>query len=130
MPKGGKRAGAGRPLGSQDESTIRKRAIRERILAKFEQHIEELAQAQVDNAMGLKHFYLRDPKTQQFVQITDPKEIEVALNCGKEGEYYWIHTKVPSTQAFTALSDRAIDKPVEPPQELDVHGDLVIRWGG
>lgn len=97
----------------QNETTLRKQAIRARILAKFEAEVEALVEAQFDNARGLKHFFLRDPKTKQFKQITDPEQIEVALNSGDEGSYYWIHTKDPSTQAFTAIADRAIDRPTE-----------------
>jgi len=116
-------------LGGENADTIRKRAIRQRILDMFEDRLQDLVNAQVANAVGLSHFFLRDDNG-QFVRVTDPKAIEIALNTGEKDKNYWVHIKDPSTQAFTALADRAIDKPVEPPQELDVHGDLVIRWGG
>lgn len=87
----------------------------------------ELVKAQITNAKGLSHFFMRDEKTKQFKQVTDPAMIEVALNAGAEDSYYWIHTKDPSTQAFTALLDRAIDKPTEH-IESEVKGDMTLRW--
>lgn len=132
MPKGGKQPGAGRPVGTLNPDTIRKQAIRKRILDRFEAELDSLVGAQMDNARGLKHFFLRDPVTKQFKQITDPKQIEVALNCGEEGSYYWIHTKDPSTQAFTAVADRAIDRPTEHHEHSGEDGgpvEHVFRWG-
>jgi hypothetical protein len=50
------------------------------------------------------------------------------LNSGDEGSYYWIHTKDPSVQSFTDLMNRALDKPKEQEQEIDLHAELVLRW--
>ena len=126
---GGKRTGAGKPKGTLWPTTIRKQQMREKLLALVEAEVEPIVKAQIANAKGLDHFFLRDEKTKQFVKIDDPKTIEVALNCGDEGSYYWIHTKDPSTQAFTALMDRSIDKPIE---QLELTGKdggpLIVTW--
>lgn len=114
----------GRPKGAKNKSTLDKEAARERLRERVLAQFAPLIDAQIANAKGLSHFFLRDEKTKQFVRITDPKQIEIALNMGEgdgEGKYYWIHTKDPSTQAFTDLMNRALDKPKEQPQELDVN---------
>jgi hypothetical protein len=66
-------------------------------------------------ALGVQHFFLRDPSTGQFKRITDPDEIEAALNAENagEGSTYWIFSKDPNVQAFTDLLNRAFDKPAE-----------------
>jgi hypothetical protein len=87
--------------------------VRERVIADLGPVID----AQLANAKGLAHFFLRDPKTKQFVLITDPKQIALALNMGEQGSYYWIHTKDPSIQAATLLLAYALDKPKE---QMDV----------
>jgi len=73
-----------------------------------------LIEAQIARALGIKHFFLRDETTKRWTRITDPDEIEKAMNFGEEGQnYYWIWTKDPSVQAFTDLMNRALDKPAE-----------------
>jgi len=91
--------------------------------------LEDITRAQITNAKGLSHFFMRDETTKQFKQVTDPAMIEVALNAGDEGSYYWIHTKDPSTQAFTALTDRALDRPTERKELTGAHGGpMVLKW--
>jgi hypothetical protein len=120
MPRGGKRPGAGRRAGSRNHTTLDKEAARDHVRQRVMAELDPLLDAQLANATGIAHFFLRD-ENGRFVQITDDKAIETALNSGDEGSYYWIHTKDPSIQAFTDLMNRALDKPKEQPQELDVH---------
>ena len=63
----------------------------------------------------------------RFVQLTDPKQIEIALNSGDEGKYYWTYTKDPCIQAFTDLMNRALGNPVEAMQ-VEQQGAIEIRW--
>jgi len=63
----------------------------------------------------------------RFVHLTDPKQIEIALNSGDEGKYYWTYTKDLNIQAFTDLMNRALDKPTEQVQ-LQEQGAIEIRW--
>src|SRR5262249_40934899 len=92
--------------------TIAKEQARECAREIITRELEPLIMAQIENAKGVSHFFLRDPATKQF-SITDPDEIERALNAGEEGSYYWIFTKDPSVQAFTDLMNRALGKPAE-----------------
>jgi hypothetical protein len=89
------------------------------------EHLEPLLAAQVDNAVGIKHFMMRDPKTGKFERITgDAKQIDKAL---KTKNAFWIYTKDPNVPAFTDLMNRAIDKPAEHIQIEDA-GSITIRW--
>src|SRR5262245_54671066 len=94
-------------------------------------NLKPMIKAQIANACGVQHFFLRDPSTGQFKRITDPDEIETALNAENagEGSTYWIFTQNPNVQAFTDLLNRALDKPAE-----HVHvsgaddGPIQIQW--
>ena len=127
---GGKRAGAGRPKGSKSIETLDKIAAREAVRTMVTAHIKPLVDAQIANAVGISHLFIRD-KQGKFVQITDPVQIEVVLNSGEQDKYFYIHTKDPSVQAFTDLMNRALDKPAE---QVKVTGaedgpvEVVFRW--
>ena len=122
---GGARPGAGRPKGSYNLSTISKIEAREYVRKMVTEQMESLVKAQMDHARGISHFMLRDPETGQFKRLTDPSEIEAALNApgAGEGSTYFIWVKDPSTQAFTDLMNRALDKPKEQEQELKLTGE-------
>jgi len=123
---GGARPGAGKPKGRRWPSTLSKEAAREALRTQVIQELEPLVRAQIDNAMGIRHTFLRDGQG-RFVQLTDPKQIEIALNSGDEGKYYWTYTKDPNIQAFTDLMNRALGKPVEAMQ-VEQQGAIEIRW--
>lgn len=125
--KGGKRPGAGMPKGTITKPTLDKLAAREALRTIVTREMDELVAAQLANAKGISHFFLRD-KAGQFVKIEDPKLIQQALNSGEEGKYYWVFTKDPSIQAFTDLMNRALDKPKEQEQEVDLKAEVVFRW--
>lgn len=126
MAKGGTRIG-GKPKGFKAPATISKELAREVLRNRVIAELAPLIDAQVANAKGISHFFLRD-KAGQFVKIEDAKAIQTALNSGDEGSYYYIFTKDPSIQAFTDLMNRALDKPAEPEQKHEVTGGLVISW--
>lgn len=113
----------GMPEGHVTEKTRSKEEAREALRVIVMREMDDLVAAQIANAKGLSHFFLRDPKTKQFIKIEDAKAIETALNSGDEGSYYWIHTKDPSTQAFSDLMNRALDKPKEQVQEIKLTSD-------
>jgi hypothetical protein len=112
---GGNRAGAGRPHGTKNENTLEKAEARELVRQMITECLKPMIKAQIANASGVQHFFLRDPSTGQFKRIMDPDEIESALNApnASEGSTYWIFSKDPNVQAFTDLLNRAIDKPAE-----------------
>jgi hypothetical protein len=112
-------SGAGKPKGYKFQHTQDKEAAREFIRTKVLGELEPLLDAQIANAKGLRHTFMRE-KSGKFVHLTDPKQIEDALNSGEEGKYYWTFTKDPNVPAFVSLLDRAIDKPKEQPIDVNV----------
>ena len=122
---GGARPGGGRPRGKKMLKTLEKEQAREFVRRYVTERLEPLLAAQVDNAMGLNHLMMRDPKTGKFERITgDAKQIDKAL---KSKNACWIYTKDPNVQAFTDLMNRAIDKPAEHVQ-VEGAGSITIRW--
>ena len=131
MPRGGKRPNSGPAKGTKYKPTLQKEQARDALRQIVLREMEALAAAQIANAKGISHFFLRDPKTGQFVKIEDAKAIQTALNAGEEGSYYWIFTKDPSIQAFTDLMNRALDKPADQVRVTGEDGgpvEHVFRW--
>lgn len=132
--RGGRRRGAGRkPVaagGRRNPSTYTKEAAREALRQIVLREMDRMARSQIDAATGVRHFILRDPKTGKFERVTDEGKIIDALNAedAEEGSTYYIYTKDPSTQAFTDLMNRAIDKPKEQEQEIEHKGGITITW--
>ena len=130
MPRGGKRPGAGKPKGYKHRGTLDKIAAREYLRSRVIEHMDALIAAQLDNAKGLSHFYLRG-EGGKFERITDPEAIERALNDQEaaEGSRFYIHTKDPSIQAFADLMNRALDKPAEHVEVTGADGGaLEVKW--
>lgn len=118
------------PKGTKTYKTIEKEAARSALRQIVLRDMDALVGAQLANAKGISHFFLRD-KAGQFVKIEDPKLIAQALNSGDEGSYYYIFTKDPSIQAFTDLMNRALDKPADQVKVTGEEGgpvEHVFRW--
>lgn len=90
---------------------VQRQVLHQLVLAR----LQPMTTAQIDAASGISHFMLRDPATGQFKRLTDPDEIQAALNAegASEGSTYYVHTKDPSTPAYKDLLDRVMGKPVE-----------------
>lgn len=99
----------GRPPGPHP-NTIKKAEIRALILARYEQRVQEMVDAQIDHAMGVSYMVLRQPDG-TFARATDVKQIDAA--CAVGATAFKIFTQAPNPQAFVAVSDRAIDRPTE-----------------
>jgi hypothetical protein len=120
--RGGPRPHSGPKKGAKYAKTIAKEQAREIVREIITRELEPLLEAQIANAIGVRHFLLRNQTTGKLQRITDPAVIDAALNEGEEGSYYWIYTKDPNVQAFTDLMNRALDKPAEHVhQEIDVN---------
>lgn len=117
------------PKGHKTRKTIEKEAARAALRQIVLGQMERLVEAQLDNAIGIKHFIVRGEKG-KFERLSDPAQIEAALNApnAEEGSTYWIYTKDPSIQSFSDLMNRAIDKPAEQTQEHEHSGEVVFRW--
>jgi hypothetical protein len=123
--RGGRREGAGRPAGRKELKTLEKEQAREYVRQVVTARLGSLLEAQLDNAEGIRHLMMRDPKSGKFERITgDAKQIDKAL---KSKNATWIYTKDPSIAAFTDLLNRAIDKPAEHIQVAG-EGNITIRW--
>src|SRR5262249_21143667 len=110
----------------QTHKPLEKEAARELVRQMVTDRLGSLVAAQMDNAEGIRHLMMRDPKTGKFERITgDAKQIDKAL---KTTNAVWIYTKDPNVQAFTDLLNRCIDKPAEHVQVTGDGGPLVIRW--
>lgn len=86
----------------------------------------------IGKATGINHMMLRDESNGQWIRLTEPEQIEQALNAkgAEEGKTYWIHTKDPDVQAAADILNRSIGKPVEEIQaevKVDVKLDSMIR---
>lgn len=103
------------PKGTILQKTIAKEEAKAALRQIVLEELRPLVRAQIDSARGIAHFMLRDPENGQFKRLTEPTEIEQALNApgAAEGSTYWIYVKDPQTPAFVTLMDRAIGKPVE-----------------
>jgi hypothetical protein len=112
-------------------ATLSKAQAREEVRTQVQERLHDLVAAQIDNALGIAHFMLRDTDTGQFRRVTNPADIEAALNApgAAEGSSFWIYEKDPSIAAFTDLMNRALDKPREQVQEVVIHNseELLAR---
>ena len=126
---GGRRLNSGPKKGAKYAKTVAKELAREILRERVTRELDPLLDAQIANAMGIDHFFLRDPVTKQFRRITDPDEIETALNSGDKDSYYRIFTKDPSVPAFIDLMNRALDRPAEQMKVTGTNdGPVVFKW--
>ena len=75
-----------------------------------------MVEAQIAHAKGLKYLVTRDKKTGKFIRVT---QAMARVKLGQDEEVVEVWEKDPSTQAFTDLLNRALDKPRE--QVFDVN---------
>ncbi len=92
--------------------------------------MRDIVEGQIAKAVGVSHFMLRDPESGQWRRLTDPDEIQAALNHpnAAHGSTYFIHTKDPDVPAITDILNRCMDKPKEQEQTVDVNAKLEMSW--
>lgn len=122
MPRGGKREGAGRKKGKE---TLDKIAAREFVRQRVTEELGPLLHAQLAHAKGIFYLVVREKATGKFLRVGKGRAEK--LNPTEEIIEIW--EKDPSVQAFTDLTNRAIDKPAEQVQEIKLSGslDLIAR---
>lgn len=128
MPRGGARPNSGPKKGTKygpQQETITKEQAREAVRTLVIAQLAPLVAAQIANANGLKYLVTRDKKTGKFIRVT---EAMAKLKAGEDEETIEVWEKDPSVQAFTDLMNRALDKPKEQEQSLDISGAMVIKW--
>ena len=116
----------GRPRGSKAEKTLTKELGREIVRQAVLANIKPLLDAQMANAMGLKYLIVRDKRSGKFIRVPEIR----AKVLKEDEELVEVWEKDPSVPAFTDLLNRALDKPAEQEQSVDIKGELVIRWEG
>lgn len=121
---GGARPGAGRPPGSKSHTTISKEQGREIVRQMVMARLEPMLDAQVAHAQGLKYLVIRDAKTGKFTKITKERMDELLETGDADLERLEIWEKEPSVQAWTDLANRALDKPKEQAQEINLTVEL------
>lgn len=120
-PKGLPKTG-GKPKGYKAPATLAKEAAREAVRLRITERMIPLVDAQIDSAIGISHFMLRNEETGQWERITDPDQIVKALNHrkAKQGSTYLIYTKDPNALAARDMLAYAIDKPKDQKFEIEV----------
>lgn len=126
--RGGARPNSGPAKGTKYAPTLSKEAAREALRQIVLREMEGLTAAQIAHAKGLSYLVGRD-KTGKFKKLTS-EEADKAL--AGESEYTTVEVweKDPSVQAFTDLMNRALDKPKEQEQDVNIQGALEMRWAG
>lgn len=118
MPRGGKRPNSGPKKGStwKHAATLSKEQAREALRVVILEEMREMTAAQIAQAKGLRYLVVRDKSSGKFLRVS---ESMAKLQPGEERIEVW--EKDPSTQAFTDLMNRALDKPKEQEQDLNVN---------
>lgn len=123
MPKGGKRAGAGKPKGYVHASTIsaleQKQLAREVIREHVRGHIPDIIAAQVDNAIGHYVMTIRNSDG-SFTVAETPEQVKAGLAGG--GLLARIYQRQPHQGSASMLLAYAADKPVEPVEHSGPNG--------
>jgi len=131
MPRGGKRPGAGRKKETatsredRQRRSIEKEVLREETRQIIAPHLERLLLAQIAHAEGLKYLVTRDKKTGKFIRVTETMARRKQDDAENE-ETIEVWEKDPSTQAFTDLLNRLLDKPKEQEQEIKLTGEVTL----
>lgn len=116
---GGARPGAGRKKGGMNDRTRERLEALKLFKDRVAQHVNVLFDAQINLARGLAFMYRIDEEensrgqmVKKHVLVTDPKEIQKALDEGLiDTDYYYITTEKPDNRAIDSLLDRGFGKP-------------------
>ena len=120
MPKGGARPNSGPKKGAIYKTTIDKLAAREFVRQRVTEALGPMVDAQVSHAKGLHYLVYRDKKSGKFERVKALEDVDQDENTIEVWE------KDPSVQAFTDLLNRALDKPAEQVQKLELSGTLDV----
>jgi len=130
--RGGARPNSGPKKGAKYAKTVAKEQAREIARQIITEKLEPLIDAQIANALGIRHLIMRDPATSKLVatDTDDPRVAEAQIDAAmKSGNAVWIYTKDPNVRAITELLDRAIDKPAQQTRLTGMDdGPVLIKW--
>ena len=106
------------PKGHKVANTLSKEMAREALRQIVTRHMEEMTEAQVAAAKGLKYLMARNKRGGEFKPVTR-EQIEGGI-LKREDTIIEVWDKQPSTPAFIGLMDRALDKPKEQEQTINL----------
>lgn len=89
--------------------------------------LEPVVRAHITNAQGTKYLVTRNAKTGKFERVSKERMEQLLESGDKELELVEVYDKDPSVEAFKTLLDRALDKPQEPDQNINVNVRLGER---
>lgn len=115
-------AKGGRPKGRKNDSTLSKEAARDVLRAIVIEEMRELVAAQVAHAKGIKYLVVREKASGKFLRVGELR----ATLVNAEEEIIEVWEKDPSVQAFTDLMNRALDKPKEQEQAINLTGSVDV----
>jgi hypothetical protein len=119
MPRGGKRAGAGKPKGTKHAATITKEAVLLAVKQRVMQNADKIVNAQLIRAIGSVMVFKVEEKAKgkpEHILVTDPETIKQVLdtgegtNCSVDGAFYLVTEVPPETKAGDSLLDRTFGK--------------------
>lgn len=128
-PKGTPKTG-GKPKGYKAPATLTKEAAREALRQVVLEEMRDMTAAQIAHAKGLKYLVARETKTGKFTRLTQEQTEKILAGETDEFAFIEVWEKDPNVQAFTDLMNRALDKPKEQEQDVNVQGALQITWQG
>lgn len=126
MPKGGARPNSGPKKGAIYKPTLDKIKAREALRLIVLQHMPEMVAAQIDASKGLKYLVKRAKHGGKFEVVTE--EMIKAGILDQDDVTIEVWDKQPSTPAFADLMNRALDKPAEQEQDVNLKGHITFGW--
>lgn len=119
--------GGGMPKGHKTAKVLEKEAMRAALRQRVFEAMTPMVDAQIAAAQGVKYLVGRAKKGGKFIHLT-AEQVQAYLDRpeGEEPEFEVVEMweKVPSTQAFTDLLDRTLDKAAQP---VKVEGDVNLN---
>jgi hypothetical protein len=105
------------------QATLTKEAAREALRHIVIREMDALVAAQISNAKGINYLVVRQRSTGKFLRRVGASDPETH---DPDTEILEVWEKDPSTPAFTDLMNRALDKPKEQEQTLNILGTVNI----
>lgn len=129
--RGGARENAGRPKGSENKETKKKRIVEKEFKERILRTVNELLNSQMSLAKGVQMLYCIEKdgegKNKKPRLVTSQSEIEGYLAGETDGDYYFITTERPDNRALDSLLDRVFGKPVQPTLDTTPRDETDIR---
>ncbi len=118
MPRGGKRIGAGKPVGTKNRETLTKEAIAAGVRQRIMQNADKLLTAQFTKAFGSVQIFQVIKKGEKYEHeiVTDATVIKEVLdegqgmNCTTDRGFFIVTEIPPETKAIDSMLDRALGK--------------------